>query len=128
MRVNFTGFWPGFAGNTNPMFLALRNSFENVTITTISQEADVVYYSIFAQGYPYFDSNQLNFLYIGESHQYIEKTFKDNYIKMIPFVNLLGPEFTNASAKSNFRLTEWMWQIKWERENKDNNLVIIRND
>ena len=127
MKVNFTGFWPGFAGNTNPMFLALRNSFENLTITANPQEADLVYYSIFAQDYPYFDPNQLNFLYIGESHQYIEKTFKENYIKMIPFVNLIGPEFINSSAKSNFRFTEWMWQIKWERENKDNNLLTSRD-
>ena len=108
------------------MFLALRKSFENVTITANPHEADIVYYSIFAQDYPHFDPNQLNFLYIGESHQYIEKTFKDNYIKMIPFVHLLGPEFNNASAKSNFRLTEWMWQIRWDRRNKDNNLVTAR--
>ena len=122
LKVNFTGFWPGFAGNTNPMFLALNNSFENVTITTKPYEADVAYYSIFAQEYPYFDQKQVNFLYIGESNQYIEKTFKENYIKMIPFVNLLGPEFNNSSAKSNFRLTEWMWQINWDK-NRDINLL-----
>jgi hypothetical protein len=97
---------PGFAGNINPTFLALRKNFENVTITTNPHEAGVVYFSIFAQGYPNFYLNQLNFLYIGESHQYIEKTFKENYIKMIPLVHLLEPEFTNESAKSNFRLTD----------------------
>jgi hypothetical protein len=62
LKINFTGFWPGFAGETNPMFLALKNNFENVSITTNPVEADIVYYSIFAQDYPLFNQEQMNFL------------------------------------------------------------------
>jgi hypothetical protein len=127
LKINFTGFWPGFAGDTNPMFLALKNNFENVSITTNPLEADIVYYSIFAQDYPLFNQEQMNFLYVGESNQYIEKTFKENYMKMLPFVNLLGPEFTNSMAKSSFRLTEWMWQIRWDKKNRDINLLTTKD-
>ena len=125
MKVNFTGFWPNFKGNENPLFFALQKNFEGVTIVKDSFEADMVYYSIFADNYSNFINEQKNFLYIGESKQYINKMFLKNYNRMINYVHLIGPEFINSQAKSNFRLTEWMWQIKWDLRIKDNNLITL---
>lgn len=126
MKVNFSGFWPNFKGNENPLFVALQSNFEGISIVDNSLEADVVYYSIFAEDYSFFTNNKINFLYIGESKQYISKMFLENYSKLIKNVHLIGPEFINLKAKSNFRLTEWMWQIKWDSRIGDNNLITFK--
>lgn len=113
MKVLFSHFWPDLRAEYSPFFLSLRENFSNVELTADNEEADVVFYSIFGDSPYEIKKDKRNFLYVGESHQYIEKTFSTQFNKIIREVNLIGSDPKNDLALSNFRFTEWMWQINW---------------
>lgn len=118
MKVFFSHFWPDLRAEYSPFFLALRENFSNVELTADEKEADVVFYSIFGDS-PYdIKIDKRNFLYVGESHQYIEKAFSEQFKNIIRDINLIGSNPKNDMALSNFRFTEWMWQINWFNKNE----------
>lgn len=106
MKVLFSHFWPDLRAEYSPFFLSLRENFSNVELTADNEEADVVFYSIFGDSPYEIKKDKRNFLYVGESHQYIEKAFSKQFNKIIREVNLIGSNPRNDLALSNFRFTE----------------------
>jgi hypothetical protein len=113
MKVFFSHFWPELQAEKSPLFLSLRENFYDLEITDRFDEADIVFYSIFGDAPINIDTSKKNFLYVGESENYVDHTFRDKYNQIIKSVHIIDSSFSNYEALSHFRFTEWMWQINW---------------
>lgn len=122
----FSHFWPTLVAEHSPFFLSLRENFSNVELTANYQDADVIFYSIFGDAPFNIDPTKHNFLYIGESEQYVKHTFFEKYNAIISKVNLIGQNPENDAALSNFRFTEWMWQINWFNVKNSNETFLLK--